>query len=537
MPDLNRRLTTLDASFLYVERPTQPMHIAGCMVYEGHIPASEIIGVLEQRMHLLPRYRQKVMFPPFGLAHPTWEDDDQFSVANHVEEVQLPPGADDRVVSEIGGEIHARMLDRDRPLWKIVALHGAADGNTRTLSMVHHAMVDGVSGVDLTMVMHDMTPDAEPPAPPATAWQPQPIADPVTRMQEALRDRLTDAANLVADESFRFLRPQELFQSASSFFSSTAGSFPSLLRPAPRMPFNGTISGRRQFVWAEFNFSDVRFIRSVLGGTVNDVVLATIAGGLGRYLRAHDHKTEGVEVRAMCPVSMRREDERGALGNLVSLMIAPLFVGILDPLERLNAEREAMLRLKEQNQAQGFYAMTDVLNRVPPIWQATAMQFNVPQTLLNTVSTNVPGPQIPLYLNGHQLLKWIPLGPLASNVGLFNAILSYNQQITIAGTLDPTRMPDGWFYAECLEESFAEILEAAQATAAAAEPAPSPPPPPAKPAAASAAKSRRPKRVTSVSRASNGASAAAAKRTRSKAATRSRTASNGAGRRKSAAKR
>ncbi|HET9199568.1 MAG TPA: wax ester/triacylglycerol synthase domain-containing protein, partial [Dehalococcoidia bacterium] len=176
MPDLNRRLTTLDASFLYVERPTQPMHIAGCMVYEGHVSAQDIIDVLEQRMHLLPRYRQKVVFSPFSLAHPTWEDDGDFSVANHIEEMQLPPGANDEVISEVGGEIHARMLDRDRPLWKIVALQGAPDGNTVTVSMVHHAMVDGVSGVDLTMVMHDMTPDAEPPAAPATEWQPQPIA-------------------------------------------------------------------------------------------------------------------------------------------------------------------------------------------------------------------------------------------------------------------------------------------------------------------------------------------------------------------------
>jgi WS/DGAT/MGAT family acyltransferase len=533
MPDLNnRRLTTLDASFLYVERPTQPMHIAGCMVYQGHVSAQDIIEVLAQRMHLLPRYRQKVVFPPFSLAHPTWEDDPEFSVANHVDEVQLPPGADDQVISEIGGEIHARMLDRDRPLWKIVALQGAPDGNTVTVSMVHHAMVDGISGVDLTMVMHDLTPDAEPPPPPATEWQPQPIADPITRMQEALRDRLTDAANLVADESFRFLRPNELAQSVGSFFNSTATSFPSLMRPAPRMPFNGTVSGRRQFVWAEFNFADIRFIRSVLGGTVNDVVLATIAGALGRYLRAHDYKTDGVEVRAMCPVSMRREDERGALGNLVSLMIAPLFVGIRDPLERLDAEREAMLRLKEQNQAQGFYAMTDLLNRVPPVWQATAMQFNVPQTLLNTVSTNVPGPQIPLYLKGRQLLKWIPLGPLASNVGLFNAILSYNQKITIAATLDPTRMPDGWFYADCLKESFAELLQAAHKAAAVAEP----PAASSEPTKASVKKPR-PKRASASGRQSNGRAASPAgspSGVRSKATT-GRTRKKSTARRKTAA--
>jgi WS/DGAT/MGAT family acyltransferase len=207
---------------------------------------------------------------------------------------------------------------------------------------------------------------------------------------------------------------------------------------------------------------------------VNDAVLTVIAGGMGRYLRALGQPTEGVEIRAMCPVSMRRPDERGALGNLVSMIFAPLYVGVLAPVERLAAERAAMTRLKDQDQAGGLYEMTHLMDRMAPAVQAVAGQLNMPNTLLNTVSTNVPGPQIPLYLSGHRLVGWCPLIPLANEVGLVNAILTYDQRLTIGVTVDPKLVPDVWLYVECLKASFAELLQAADAaeTAGAGSPAP-----------------------------------------------------------------
>jgi diacylglycerol O-acyltransferase len=489
-PQLNRRLTTTDAAFLYVEKPGQPMHIASCGVYEGHISAAELQQLIVNRLHLLPRYRQKVVFPPFSLAHPTWEDDTDFDIANHVEEMTLPAPADDRVLSEVGGRIHAQMLDRRRPLWKLVLLHGREDGSTAMLAMVHHAMVDGVSGVDLQMVLHDLTPDAEPPAPLATEWEPQPTPDALTLMQDAIRDRLTEAARQWTDEAFRLLRPAAVEERARQLSSSVAATMPQMLVPAPRTPFNGPVSNQRQFAWAEFPFAEIRAIRSALGGTVNDVVLAVLSGGLGRYLRAHNYPTQGTELRAMCPVSMRQADERGALGNLVSMMIAPLYVGITDPIERFTATRAGMEKLKNQNQAAGLYTMTEMANLIPPAWQALALRFDAPNTLLNTVSTNVPGPQIPLYLAGRKLAAWYPLGPLASSIGLFNAILSYNQKLTFGATVDPKQVPDVWFYMDCLKESFAEVRAAAEQVAAAAAPTALPaaaPPPAAPPPAATAA--------------------------------------------------
>ena len=459
--ELNRRLTSVDATFLYGEKPTQPMHVGGCMIYEGRLSLEALIGALDARLHLLPRYRQKVVFPPFGLAHPTWEDDPEFDIRNHAAEITLPSPGDERMLSEAGGRAFAGMLDRNHPLWKLIVVHGRADGNTAVIWKIHHAMIDGVSGVDLTMVLHDLKPDAAPPEPPAAPWQPQPVPDPLTLLQDSVRDRLTEVARIATDETFRLLRPSQVEARVRQLASAVTSSAPNVLRPAPRVPFNGTIGPERRFGWAEFSFGEFRHVKSVLGGTINDVVLAVIAGGLGRYLRALGLPTDGVELRAMCPVSMRRPDQRGALGNLVSMIFAPLHVGILDPVARLTAEREAMERLKNQDQAGGLYEMTNLLEQVPPALAAIAGQLSVPNTLLNTVSTNVPGPQIPLFLSGRRLIGWYPLLPLAGDVGLCNAILTYDQRLTIGVTTDPRLVPDVWLYVECLKASFAELRDAA----------------------------------------------------------------------------
>jgi len=197
-PSLNRRLTTIDSTFLYLEKAEQPMHIGGCMLYEGRVPREELARLLLDRLHRLPRYRQKVVFPPFTLAHPTWEDDPDFDIDHHIDEVMLPAPADDRTMAEVGGRVYGGMLDRRHPLWKLILLQGRSDGHTAIVWKIHHAMIDGMSGVDLTMVLHDLTPDAEPPTPPATPWQPRPLPDPITLLQDAVRDRLTEAA-----QSFR----------------------------------------------------------------------------------------------------------------------------------------------------------------------------------------------------------------------------------------------------------------------------------------------------------------------------------------------
>ena len=241
---------------------------------------------------------------------------------------------------------------------------------------------------------------------------------------------------------------------------------PMAVRPLSPTPFNKPIHAKRDVAWVELDLAETRAVRKKLGGTVNDLVLTVIAGALGRYLRAHGYRTEGLELRAQCPVSMRRSEERGALGNRVTSLIVPLYVGIADPVERLAAERAAMDRLKEEDQAGRLYALGELADRIPPAWQAFFGRWQGDPgqaVLVHTVASNVPGPQVPLYLKGHRLRAVRLNGPLGGAVGLFNAIFSYNQTLAICALVDPTLLPDPWFYVDCLTASFEELRDAAAA--------------------------------------------------------------------------
>ena len=457
--ELNRFLTPLDATFLYVERPNETMHIGGCMVYEGEFSREYMVEQIAARMHLLPRYRQRVLFPPFLVSHPVWVDDPSFNLENHVEEVWIPENSDHQVLARAAAEAYSGMLDRNRPLWKGILLRGIP-GHTAVVWKIHHAMVDGVSGVDLSMVLSDLSPTDELPEPPAETWAPKPLPDSLSLLQEAMQHRLGELSRSWSSTAFDAMRPNLMADRMREMVAASTATLPAAT-PAPRTIFNRPVSKERGFAWAQFSFPAMRAVKSALGGTVNDVVLTVLAGGIGRYLRERGQDPKGLELRAMCPVSMRQKDERGQLGNLVSNMIAPLFVGVDDPVERLGKERDAMNRLKEAGQAKAFYQMTQFGERVPPLMAAIGATMPFSQTLFNTVSTNVPGPMIPLYFGRHKLVDWLPLGIVSNNIGLFVAILSYNQRITLGMTVDAKLIPDAWRLAECLEESYAELREAA----------------------------------------------------------------------------
>ncbi|MDE2924068.1 MAG: wax ester/triacylglycerol synthase family O-acyltransferase [Acidobacteriota bacterium] len=458
--ELNRFLTPLDAAFLYVERPHETMHIGGCMVYEGEFSREYMVEQLAARMHLLPRYRQRVLFPPFLVSHPVWVDDPSFNLENHVEEVWIPEDSDHQVLARAAAEAYGGMLDRNRPLWKGILLRGIP-GHTAVVWKIHHAMVDGVSGVDLSMVLSDFSPTEELPDAPAEPWAPKPLPDSLSLLQEAMQHRLGQLNESWTNAAFDAARPRQMADRVREMVAASAATLPVSAAPAPRTVFNRPVSKERGFAWAQFSFPELRAVKSALSGTVNDVVLTVLAGGIGRYLRERGQDPKGLELRAMCPVSMRQQDERGQLGNLVSNMIAPLFVGVDDPVERLGRERDAMNKLKEAGQAKAFYQMTQFSDRVPPLMAAVAATMPFSQTLFNTVSTNVPGPMIPLYFGPHKLVDWLPLGIVSNNIGLFVAILSYNQRITLGVTVDAKLIPDAWFLAQCLEESYAELREAA----------------------------------------------------------------------------
>ncbi len=458
--ELDRFLTPLDAAFLYVERPNETMHIGGCMVYDGEFSKEYMVEQLAARMHLLPRYRQRVLFPPFLVSHPVWVDDPAFDVERHVEEVEAPADSDEQALARAAAEAYGGMLDRKRPLWKGTLLRGIP-GRTAVVWKVHHAMVDGVSGVDLTMVLNDFSPTDKLPQPPAEPWAPAPLPDPLSLLQEATQHRFGQLNESWTNAAFDALRPGQAVDRLREMTAAGAASLPVSWAPAPRTVFNRPVSSERAVAWAQFSFPAMRAVKSALGGTVNDVVLTVLAGGLGRYLRTHGQDTTRLELRAMCPVSMRQQDERGQLGNLVSSMIAPLFVGVEDPIERLGRERDAMNRLKQSGQAKALYRMTRIGDRVPPLMAAAAAAMPFSQSLFNTVSTNVPGPMIPLYFGTHELIDWLPLGIVSNNIGLFTSILSYNQRITLGLTVDRKLIPDSPFLSECMEASWLELRTAA----------------------------------------------------------------------------
>jgi WS/DGAT/MGAT family acyltransferase len=339
-------------------------------------------------------------------------------------------------------------------------------------------MVDGIAGVELVQVLHDLSRDATPPAP-APAWQPRPLPGPLALIQEAVQDRLLAEAQRWTDLLFLGLRPAVAAARAAAFSTLLTSALPALAQPRYPVPWDGPLSSRRGMAWLDLPFDAVKRMRTVLGGHVNDVVLTIVSGGLGRYLRAHGHATEGVVLRAMCPVNMRAADERGVLGNQVSEFVSPLYVGVLDPVERYRAERAAMDRVKDQGQEAGIYALIEATGTLPPPLVGLIGRLGITTNLLfstaNTVSTNVPGPPIPLYMAGRKLVHWYPLGPLGANMGLFNAILTYDGRLTIGATVDPTLMPDPWFYMDCLRASFEELEAATGAGANGAVPAGRPP--------------------------------------------------------------
>ncbi len=466
-PSLSTRMTSMDASFLYFERPAQPLHIGSTCILEGTLSREEMVAHMRRRMHRIPRYRQRAMFDSLNLAHPSWEDDPAFDVERHITEVSLPEGATDADVKRAIAGIFAPMLPRDRPLWRMILLQGMPGGRTGLTSLVHHCMVDGVSGIELLAAIADLAPDVPPD--PDVEYVPARPVDPVTRATQAWRELLRSGFELSSQSLNWALDPQQQVRDLQTVNRALGAASPALVRPAPPTPWNRPVTGQRTYESLAMSFGEIRGVRGALGGTINDVVLSTLAGGLGRYLRGRGVNTAGLELRAMVPVNVRAEAEQSALGNQVSLLIAALPVGIVDPVERHTAVMGEMNRLKEANQAGGFALLTRLSDLVPPAVQAMAgMMVPNGQTLFNLVCTNVPGPQIPLYIAGRKMEEHWPLVPVSAGLGMNVALTSYNGVLYWGICADPNLVPDIDVAAESIRESFEELKAAAMRAAPAA---------------------------------------------------------------------
>jgi diacylglycerol O-acyltransferase / wax synthase len=460
------RLTGLDSSFLHLEHDDAThMHVASCMVFDGPPPThDELVAHVEARLHLVPRYRQRLAFVPFNQGRPVWVDDPHFNTRYHVQHHALPPPGSDEQLKHLAGRAFSQQLDRNKPLWELWLVEGLDGDRFAILGKTHHALVDGISGVDITTVLFDVSPTPAPTPAPEQPWVPRPMPSSAQLLADALLERATVPAEVV--RGFRSIasRPRRV---ARELFGDVRaiGSFalPGA-RSAPPSPLNVPIGPHRRFTWAVEDLERIKAVKNALGGTVNDVVLTTVAGGLGRYLRAHGHPTVDLVLRAMIPVSVRSDEARGALGNQVAAVWASLPVGETDPIERLALVRREMEGLKESHQAVGARLLTELTGFAPPTVMAQAARLQARQRYFNLVVTNVPGPQFPLYVLGREMRAIYPMVPLAQNLALGIAIMSYNGSLAFGLNADFDALPDLELLAAQLDEALDELGVAAGLT-------------------------------------------------------------------------
>jgi diacylglycerol O-acyltransferase / wax synthase len=452
------RLTGLDASFLHLEDAASHMHVAGVMIFEGSPPPyDELLGAIERRLGLVPRYRQRLAFVPFGQGRPKWVDDPHLNLRYHVRSTALPSPGSEQQLRELAGRVFSQQLDRDKPLWEIWLVDGLEGDRFAMLSKTHHALVDGISGVDIISVLFDTSPEPTTPTDTGERWLPRPLPSSAQLLGEALVERATVPTEII--RSFRaVLRgPRMVAEGVRDAAVGVGAMAWAGLNPAPSSPYNKSIGPHRRFTWVRMNLADVKAIKNELGGTVNDVVLATVAGALGKHLRRRGQNTDGLELKAMVPVSVRADVERGALGNRVAAMMAPLPVWCQDPVARLDIVREELKGLKSGGQAVGAQVLTQLSGFAPATVMGQASRVMARQRFFNLVVTNVPGPQIPLYLAGKRMIDTFPMVPLAKNQALGVALLSYAGHINFGLVGDYDLMWDLDEFTDDVRESLAEL--------------------------------------------------------------------------------
>jgi WS/DGAT/MGAT family acyltransferase len=456
------RLTGLDASFLHLEDASSHMHVAGVMLFEGPPPPyAELLEAFERRLPLVPRYRQRLAFVPLGQGRPKWVDDPHFNLRYHVRSTALASPGSERQLKDLAGRVFSQQLDRDKPLWEVWLVEGLEDDRFAVLSKTHHALVDGISGVDIMSVLFDTSPEPAAPTDPGDRWLPRPLPSRAQLFAEAVLERATIPAEIGRSVKAVFRGPRRIAGGLRDAAVGVGAMAWAGLNPAPSSPYNKNIGPHRRFTWVRADLKDIKAIKDELGGTVNDVVLSVVAGGLGRHLRRRGRNTDGLELKAMVPVSVRADVERGALGNRVAAIMAPLPVWCQEPVARLDIVSEQLKGLKSGGQAVGAQVMTELSGFAPSTIMDQASRLMARQRFFNLVVTNVPGPQFPLYLLGRRMLDPFPMVPLAKNQALGIALLSYDGHINFGLVGDFDLLWDLDELAADLEESLAELAAAA----------------------------------------------------------------------------
>jgi diacylglycerol O-acyltransferase / wax synthase len=461
------RLTAVDASFLSNETSSSHMHVGAILIFEGPPPLYvDLVEHIRSRLNQVPRFRQRIVVPPLEAGRPLWADDVNFNLTYHIRHTGLPePGGEDQL-KQLAARVFSQQLDRSKPLWELWLVQGLERDRFAILTKTHHAMVDGVSGVDIGTVLFDLEPVPKP-VEHVDTWRPRPEPKTSTLVTRAATDLAAAPLKLVERAVEAVRNPETTARRIAEGLEGVGEVIGSFADPAPDVPLNQEIGPHRRFVWARSELATFKRIKDSLGGTVNDVVLAVVTGALREWLHSRGIRTEGLELRALVPVSIRSEDERGNLGNKIAVMRGPLPVYVEDPVRRLRVVSEQMEGLKRSKQALGAEVISRFNDFAPPTLLAQASRINFSTRLFNLIVTNVPGPQLPLYVLGREMEEIFPVAFLPQNHVLAVAIMSYNGRVGFGLLADYDSVEDAQMIAAGIDASLTELEEAATATATA----------------------------------------------------------------------
>jgi diacylglycerol O-acyltransferase / wax synthase len=456
------RLNAVDAGFLHQEDGGNAhMHIGGIAVFDGPAPDyDEFLAFVASRLHLMPRYRQKIVTMPLQTGRPLWVEDPTFNLGYHIRTTALPsPGGEEQLL-QLAARIASQRLDRRKPLWELWLVEGLEGGRIALIAKTHHALVDGVSGVEMFTALFDLTPETTDRGAPAS-WEPQPTPSAIGLLSAGATDSARKLSG-VARGSLRALgSPRTLAGRAVDVGLGLGTVAWQFIDRAPALPLNRPPGPHRRYAVVRQDLEDLKTVRKAFGGTINDVVVSVVTGALARFLTARGIDVSNLHPRACVPVSMRGASS-GGLGNEIVIMVAPLPVSISDPVERLRVVSASMDGLKKSKQALGAKAITTAEEFAPPTLLAQASRLGMSSWLYNLMVTNVPGPQFPIYMLGRQLREVFPIAFLAPSHTLVVAVMSYLGTVGFGLLADFDAVPDLDVFASELDSALSELVSLAR---------------------------------------------------------------------------
>ena len=458
------RLTAVDASFLHQESADSHMHVGGLSVFEGPPPAMDaFLEAIRSRLHLVPRYRHKLAHTRIDSGRPVWVDDPTFNLEIHVRHTALPTPGGEAELLRLVARTFSQQLDRAKPLWELWLVEGLEENRFGLISKTHHALIDGISGVDLATVMFDLTPVPPPVHHNGQPWLPRPVPGTVDLVAAGVKGAIRAGLEVATRSVSAATHPERALSTVREAAEGIGEIVWAGLNPAPDTPLNVEIGPHRRFVGVANRLEDFKLVKNAFGGTVNDVVLTVVAGALREWLGTRGVRTEGLELRALVPVSIRTESQRNTLGNQIAAIRGLLPVYVEDPIQRLAVVKEAMDGLKESKMAVGAEALANVQNFAPPTVLAQASRINFSTRLFNLIVTNVPGPQFPLYVLGREMSDVFPIAFLPKDHALAIAIMSYHGNMNFGLLADYDAVADVDEIAASIRSELSAMVDLARA--------------------------------------------------------------------------